>query len=72
MKRTLTLSKLVLAIALLLSTFAIATPAQAACNPPDSCEAIYAPVICEGDVIYDNQCYADAACAKKCKPYVWW
>ena len=45
------------------------TAAKCVPNPNPICYQIYAPVICNNGQIYTNQCYADAACAKGCKPY---
>lgn len=36
---------------------------------PPVCPQIYAPVICDGDRIFPNQCYADRAHARNCVPY---
>jgi Kazal-type serine protease inhibitor domain len=37
-------------------------------NPNPICPAIFAPVTCNNGVTYSNQCFANAACAKGCKP----
>lgn len=37
-------------------------------NPDPICPAIFAPVTCNDGVTYSNQCFADAACAKGCRP----
>lgn len=37
-------------------------------DPNAICPLIYAPVECKGGVVYSNQCFADAACAKGCRP----
>ena len=37
-------------------------------DPNAICPLIYAPVICNDGVTYSNQCFADAACAKGCRP----
>ncbi len=36
---------------------------------PVACPHVYAPVICDGDEIYSNQCFADAAGATGCEPW---
>jgi hypothetical protein len=37
-------------------------------NPNPICPAIFAPVTCNNGVTYSNQCFADAACARGCRP----
>jgi len=37
-------------------------------DPNAICPLIYAPVTCNDGVTYSNQCFADAACAKGCRP----
>lgn len=37
-------------------------------NPNPICPQIYDPVTCSNGVTYQNQCYADAACATGCEP----
>lgn len=37
-------------------------------NPDAICPLIYAPVTCNNGVTYSNQCFADADCAKGCRP----
>lgn len=44
-------------------------PVQAAKPGGIQCPQIWAPVICRGDKIYPNQCFADKAHAKDCVPY---
>ena len=61
-----------LSLVTLMGAFGVPTPADAGrCGDLQACEAIYAPVICSDGVIYDNRCYADAACATGCQPYNW-
>jgi hypothetical protein len=38
--------------------------------PDCYCTMIYAPVICVGDCIYGNPCFARCAGAKGCKPLI--
>lgn len=40
------------------------------CEPdPDAiCPLVYAPVTCSNGVTYSNQCFADADCARGCRP----
>jgi hypothetical protein len=38
--------------------------------PASLCPAVYAPVICDHDKIYPNQCVADLHHAKNCVPYL--
>jgi len=37
-------------------------------DPNAICPLIYSPVTCNNGVTYSNQCFADAACAKGCRP----
>lgn len=37
-------------------------------DPNAICPLIFAPVTCNDGVTYSNQCFADAACAKGCRP----
>jgi hypothetical protein len=37
-------------------------------DPNAICPLIYAPVTCNNGVTYSNQCFADADCAKGCRP----
>jgi hypothetical protein len=37
-------------------------------DPNAICPLIFAPVICNDGVTYSNQCFANAACAKGCRP----
>jgi hypothetical protein len=39
------------------------------CDPFLMCPDVWDPVICDGDQVYSNQCYADRACATGCVPY---
>ena len=39
--------------------------------PPIACPMIYAPVICDGGYIYDNECFAEAYGATGCVPWDW-
>ena len=61
----------VLSLTLLAGAFGVPATEAARCGDLQACEAIYAPVICSGDVIYSNRCYADADCATGCQPYNW-
>ena len=72
MKKSNTL-KLAFALSLVILAGAFGVPATEAakCGDLQGCEAIYAPVICSDGVVYDNRCYADAACATGCQPYNW-
>lgn len=47
---------------------AIASLKVASAGPP-VCPKIYAPVICDNDKVYPNQCEADRHHAKNCVPY---
>jgi hypothetical protein len=37
-------------------------------DPNAICPLIFAPVTCNNGVTYSNQCFADADCAKGCRP----
>ncbi|MFP5286904.1 MAG: hypothetical protein ACLGI9_14280, partial [Thermoanaerobaculia bacterium] len=41
------------------------------CTPNSSpvCPSVYDPVVCDNEVVYSNQCFADAECAVGCTPY---
>jgi hypothetical protein len=60
--------KLVLGLSLVGALGATAYADQCVPDPNPICYQIYAPVTCSNGVTYTNQCYADAACAKGCKP----
>jgi hypothetical protein len=60
-----------LSLAILAGAFGVPVTEASRCGDLQACEAIYAPVICSNGVIYDNRCYADAACATGCQPYNW-
>ena len=44
-------------------------PVEAAKPGGIQCPQIWAPVICDGDKVYPNQCFADRAHARNCVPY---
>jgi len=37
-------------------------------NPNVICPAIYDPVTCNNGITYSNQCFANADCARGCRP----
>lgn len=37
-------------------------------NPNPICPLIFAPVTCNNGVTYSNQCFANADCARGCRP----
>jgi hypothetical protein len=47
-------------------SLSVAPTAEAA--PRCFCPAIYAPVICNHNRVFDNQCFADCRHAKNCVP----
>ena len=51
----------------IVSVFALLTVVQAK-GGPGPCPKIYAPVICDGDKVYPNQCVADRRHATNCVP----
>lgn len=59
---------LLLALALTGATGAVSYADQCVPNPNPICPLIFAPVTCNDGVTYSNQCFADAACAKGCRP----
>lgn len=64
------MTKLVLASLLCTGALAAASPSMAApgCkkDPNAICPAIFAPVQCDHNKTYSNQCFADADCATNC------
>jgi hypothetical protein len=53
---------------LALAAVTVASISVALAGPP-VCPQIYAPVICDGGMVYPNQCEADRHHAKNCVPY---
>jgi hypothetical protein len=41
------------------------------CTPNSNpvCPTVFDPVICDNEVVYSNQCFANAECAVGCTPY---
>jgi hypothetical protein len=68
MKPTTMLRAFVLGLALTSSMGAVAHADRCVPDPNAICPLIYAPVICNDGVTYSNQCFADANCAKGCRP----
>ena len=67
------MTKLVLASLLCTGALAVATPSMAnhgGCHkdPNAICPLIFAPVQCDHNKTYSNQCFADADCATNCVP----
>ena len=64
------MTKLVLACLLCTGAFAVASPSMAVpgCkkDPNAICPLIFAPVQCDHNKTYSNQCFADADCATNC------
>ena len=64
--------KLILALSILAGGLAVAVPSAAApdCkkNKDIFCPAIFDPVVCQGNKVYSNACFAAADCAKDCVP----
>ena len=58
----------ILALALTGATGAVSYADKCVPNPNPICPLVYAPVTCNDGVTYSNQCFADAACAKGCRP----
>jgi hypothetical protein len=61
-----------LAVAVALSTAAAFSVAEAKPKCPEGifCPTYYDPVICDNGQVYSNSCFASAACARNCVPYV--
>lgn len=57
-----------LGLALTASMGAAAHADRCVPDPNAICPLIYAPVTCNDGVTYSNQCFADANCAKGCRP----
>jgi Kazal-type serine protease inhibitor domain len=68
MKKSTLVRGLFLALALTGATEAATWADRCVPDPDAICPFIYAPVTCNDGVTYSNQCFADAACAKGCRP----
>jgi hypothetical protein len=68
MKRTTMIRTLLLGLALTAATGSVSYADRCVPDPNAICPLIYAPVTCSNGVTYGNQCFADADCAKGCKP----
>lgn len=64
------MTKLMLAVLLCTGAFSLASPSLAVpgCkkDPNAICPLIFAPVQCDHNKTYTNQCFADADCATNC------
>lgn len=69
MKRIITFSKLALAGVLFAGALTVNVEAAPPCPRDILCPTVYDPVICNDGVVYSNDCFARAACAKGCQPY---
>lgn len=68
MKRTTMIRTLLLGLALTAATGSVSYADRCVPDPNAICPLVYAPVTCNNGVTYGNQCFADADCAKGCKP----
>jgi hypothetical protein len=59
---------LLLALTLTGATGAVAYADKCVPDPNAICPLIFAPVTCNNGMTYDNQCFADADCARGCHP----
>ena len=66
MKYTTMIRMFLLGLALTGSMGAVSHADQCVPDPNAICPRIYEPVTCNNGVTYDNQCIADANCAKGC------
>jgi hypothetical protein len=59
---------LLLALALTATSTSVSFAKRCVPNPDVICPLIFDPVVCNGGVVYSNQCFASAACARGCRP----
>lgn len=59
---------LLLALALTGTTASVSLAKRCVPDPDAICPLIFAPVTCNNGVTYSNQCFADADCARGCRP----
>lgn len=68
MKKATLTRMFLLGLALTGATGSVAYADKCVPDPNAICPLIFAPVTCNNGVTYSNQCFADADCAKGCRP----
>lgn len=68
MKLTRATRMFLLGLALTGATAAVSHADKCVPDPNAICPLIFAPVTCNNGVTYSNQCFADADCARGCRP----
>ena len=68
MKKTTLIRSFLLGLALTAAAGSASYADRCVPDPNAICPLIYAPVICNDGVTYSNQCFANAACARGCRP----
>ena len=68
MKRATLIRSFLLGLALTAAAGSASYADKCVPNPNPICTFIFAPVTCNDGVTYSNQCFANAACAKGCRP----
>ena len=68
MSRATKIRMFLLGIVLAAATSTATYAAKCVPNPDAICPLIFAPVTCNNGVTYSNQCFANADCAKGCRP----
>lgn len=68
MKNSKLIRMFLLGLALTGATGTVAHADKCVPNPNAICPLIFAPVTCNNGETYSNQCFADADCARGCRP----
>ncbi|HEV2846008.1 MAG TPA: hypothetical protein VG477_14235 [Thermoanaerobaculia bacterium] len=68
MKNSKLIRMFLLGLALTGATGSVAYADRCVPDPNAICPLIFAPVTCNNGVTYSNQCFADADCARGCRP----
>lgn len=68
MKNSKLIRMFLLGLALTAATGSVSYADKCVPDPNVICPLIFAPVTCNNGMTYSNQCFADADCAKGCRP----
>ena len=68
MKRATLIRIFLLSLSLTGATGAVSYADKCVPDPNAVCPLIFAPVTCNNGETYSNQCFADADCARGCRP----